>query len=93
MSSFRLEDDGEFNGPQYDEGASRYVAGFAGGLLQAAWILRNAANNHEADALLSKSVTVSGGHLFAARVLRSYANGLDIEAGKPVQMLSTEKAS
>lgn len=52
------------------------------GLTQAVWTLRNAANVHEADAALSKKVAESGGHAFTARVLRSYANGLEMDANR-----------
>lgn len=50
------------------------------GMTQAVWVLRNAANTHEAEAALSKKVVESEGHTFAARVLRSYANGLEMDA-------------
>lgn len=57
-----------------------HQANFAAGMMQAVWTLRNAANTHEAEAKLSKKVVESEGHNFAARILRSYANGLEIDA-------------
>lgn len=59
-----------------------HQASFKSGMLQAVWTLRNAANTHEAEAALSKKVVESEGHNFAARILRSYANGLEIDAEK-----------
>jgi hypothetical protein len=52
------------------------------GMMQAVWTLRNAANTHEAEAALNKKAVESEGNSFAARILRSYANGLEMDAEK-----------
>lgn len=55
---------------------------FKGGLHQAAFILRSDASMAETSSILTKRVAHSSGDLFAAALLRSYANGLEMEADK-----------
>lgn len=58
-----------------------YMRGsFVGGVLQAVETLRHASGKHEAEAAASKKVVESEGNMFAARILRSYANGLEMDA-------------
>lgn len=59
-----------------------YAAGFKAGMLQAVQTLRIAAGQHCAEAADSRKVVESSGHLFAQRILASYANGLEMDAEK-----------
>ena len=62
-----------------------FDAGFKAGMIQAVWSLRNAALTHEAESVASKKVVESQANLMAARLLRSYANGLEMEADRGFQ--------
>jgi hypothetical protein len=65
-----------------EELADYMHSAFQDGLIQAAWTLRNAANTHEAEAAVGRKVAENEGNAFAARILRSYANGLIMDAEK-----------
>ncbi|MDO8800084.1 hypothetical protein [Phenylobacterium sp.] len=53
---------------------------FKSGMLKAMATLHYASAQHYADAVASKKVVESEGHTFAARILQSYANGLEMDA-------------
>lgn len=57
-----------------------YAGGFTAGLLQAVKTLRAASGQHEAQSAGNNKIAESEGHRFAARLLRSYANGLEMDA-------------
>lgn len=87
-----LEKDDRTSPEEYPEMAlitsdelTRYIHGsFKGGMHEAVKILRDAALLHEAENVASKKVVESEANLMAARILRSYANGIEIEADKPL---------
>ena len=57
-----------------------YVEGFVAGLKEAANTLRMAANDHSVEAHNSKKVLEAQANELAEAILRSWANGLDIQA-------------
>lgn len=59
-----------------------YNEGYCDGLRLAYAMLREAATNYERDALEDRNIHASEGARFAAVLLRSWANGIEIEAGK-----------
>lgn len=65
-----------------EELADYMHSAFQDGITQAAWTLLNAANVHDADATIGKRIAEIEGNAFAARILRSYANGLIMDAEK-----------
>lgn len=69
---------------QYDAWDAReretYEAGFERGLREAAEMLRHHAGDYEKDYLASKKVAEGLGQYFAANLLRSFANGLEMRA-------------
>jgi hypothetical protein len=53
------------------------------GLMRAAEMLRNAAYDYETESAESRKIHASEGARFAAILLRSWANGIEMEANKP----------
>jgi hypothetical protein len=63
-----------------DEMREGFMLGLEAGLKEAANILREAGTNYLVEAAGSKKVAVALGHQFAAGLLNSFANGLDMRA-------------
>lgn len=59
-----------------------YNQGYKDGLLRAAEILRKGVTQYERDAIESTSVLNGQAATLAATLLRSWANGLEIEANR-----------
>lgn len=62
--------------------ASLHEQAYRDGLHRAAEILREGAGRYEREAADSKSVLDTSARELAARLLRSWANGIEIEANK-----------
>jgi len=59
-----------------------YSEGYRDGLRRAVEILRSGAESEEFEAKTSHKIYVAEGAKFAATILRSWANGIEIEANK-----------
>lgn len=59
-----------------------YAAGFKAGMLEACRTLHEAAVQHHKDADESRKVLDIHAHRLAAHILQSWANGLEINAGR-----------
>ena len=65
-----------------------YAQGFYDGLLEAARVLRDAADDHRNQSRESKKVLEAQAHELGAALLGSWANGLEINANTAVALLS-----
>lgn len=59
-----------------------YAAGLKAGMIKAMIVLHEASVRYYADAEANKKIAESEGQRFAARILQSFANGLEMEAEK-----------
>lgn len=66
---------------------------FADGIERAARLLKESANRHDVSGRDRRAIAESQGHNFSATILRSYANGLDIEADKARKGTLTEEVA
>jgi hypothetical protein len=62
--------------------SSLHAQSYHDGLMRAAEVLRVAAYDYETEAAESRKIHASEGARFAAVILRSWANGIEMEAGK-----------
>jgi hypothetical protein len=69
-----------------------YAQGFYDGLMEAARVLREAAEDHRNQARETRKVLESQAHELGAAVLGSWANGLEINANRSLSTPISERS-